>query len=82
MTELDLVACVQKRLGARMREGDAPCRICCFVLDPQLEHCETYATAVTTRGHYSTRQQQKPPLKIPFKNPVLAQRQYPCMGWP
>jgi hypothetical protein len=53
MTQRDYVTCVQKRLGARVYEGSAACRLCGAPLDPQLEHSECCATAEATRGHYA-----------------------------
>ena len=49
----DYVVTVQKRLGARVHEGDMSCRLCGAPLDPQLEHSECCATAEATRGHYA-----------------------------
>ncbi len=53
LSEADYVANVQKRLGARMYTGAAPCRLCGAPLDPQLEHGELCSTAEATRGHYA-----------------------------
>ena len=53
LTAIDFVANVQKRLGNRMYNGEAACRICGAHLDPQLEHSETCSTAEATRGHYA-----------------------------
>ena len=53
MTQRDYVVCVQKRLGARVYEGNATCRLCGAPLDPQLEHSECCSTAEATRGHYA-----------------------------
>ena len=49
----DYVTNVQRRLGARIYDGDAVCRLCGAPLDPQLEHSECCATAEATRGHYA-----------------------------
>ena len=53
LAEADYVLSVQKRLGARVYEGCSCCRVCGSLLDPQLEHSETCATAAATRGHYA-----------------------------
>ena len=53
LAEADYVVGVQKRLGARVYEGCSCCRLCSSLLDPQLEHSETCATAAATRGHYA-----------------------------
>ena len=53
LPQCDYIVDVQKRLGARIYDGDATCRICSAPLDPQLEHCECCATAEATRGHYA-----------------------------
>jgi hypothetical protein len=53
MSQADYIVNVQKRLGARVHEGGAQCRLCGVQLDPQLEHAETCALAEATRGHYA-----------------------------
>jgi hypothetical protein len=53
LAQVDYIANVQKRLGARCHDGVGPCRLCGAPLDPQLEHSETCATAEATRGHYA-----------------------------
>ena len=53
LAEEDYVLGVQKRLGGRVHEGCAPCRLCGAPLDPQLEHSEVCGTAAATRGHYA-----------------------------
>ena len=49
----DFVINVQKRLGNRMYNGEAPCRVCGAFLDAHLQHSETCSTAEATRGHYA-----------------------------
>eukprot|EP00973_Karenia_brevis_P002868 389209-Karenia_brevis.AAC.1 len=53
MCEADYILNVQKRLDARVYEGEATCRLCGALLDPQLGHSEVCATAEATRGHYA-----------------------------
>ena len=53
LPQCDYLLAVQKRLGARIYEGDAQCRLCGRSLDPFLEHSECCATAEATRGHYA-----------------------------
>jgi hypothetical protein len=53
LCQADYVVNIQKRLGARLQEGDVQCRLCGAVLDPQLEHSEVCALAEATRGHYA-----------------------------
>ena len=53
LTEADYVTCFQKRLGARVLEGEVACRLCGIQLDPVMEHCETCATPEATHGHYA-----------------------------
>ena len=53
MTEVDYVAAVQKRLGAKVIEAECHCRICGELLDPCLNHSECCALADATRGHYT-----------------------------
>ena len=53
LAQTDYIACVQKRLGARIFEGTATCRLCGAPLDTQLHHSENCSTAEATRGHYA-----------------------------
>ena len=53
LPQCDYVLAIQKRLGARIYEGDAQCRLCGRGLDPFLEHSECCAPAEATRGHYA-----------------------------
>ena len=53
LTGTDFVINIQKRMGNRVHDGDAACRLCGSHLDPQLEHSETCSTAEATRGHYA-----------------------------
>jgi hypothetical protein len=53
MAQADYIIGVQKRLGARIYEGAARCRLCGAYLDPELQHSETCSTAEATRGHYA-----------------------------
>ncbi len=53
LAEADYIVDVQKRLGARICEGELACRLCGAPLGPQLEHSEVCATAEATRGHYA-----------------------------
>jgi hypothetical protein len=53
MSQADYIVNVQKRLGARVQEGGAQCRLCGVLLDPQLEHAEVCAIGEATRGHYA-----------------------------
>ena len=49
----DYVVDVQRRLGARLIQGEMSCRLCGAPLDPQLVHSECCDTAGATRGHYA-----------------------------
>ena len=49
----DYIVSVQRRLGARMYEGEGQCRLCGVPLDPQLEHSDCCDPAGATRGHYA-----------------------------
>ena len=53
MTEVDYVANVQKRLGAKVIDAEFYCRICGDLLDSCLNHSECCALADATRGHYA-----------------------------
>ena len=53
LTEPDYVANIQKRLGAKLREGCDLCHLCGAPLDAQLEHSELCPIAEATRGHYA-----------------------------
>ena len=53
MTEIDYVAAVQKRLGAKIIDAECQCRICGEILDSCLSHSECCALADATRGHYA-----------------------------
>lgn len=49
----DYIVIVQRRLGARIYNVDAQCRICGCALDPQVEHSDCCDPAGATRGHYA-----------------------------
>ena len=49
----DYVCSVQRRLGARMYEREAQCRLCGSPLDPGLVHADCCDPAGATRGHYA-----------------------------
>ena len=53
LAEADYIIGVQKRLGARVYEEAAECRLCGVPLDPKLRHSELCSTAEATRGHYA-----------------------------
>ena len=53
LSQSDYLTCVRKRLGARLIATECGCRCCGRLLDPQLEHAETCATAEATRRHYA-----------------------------
>ncbi len=48
----DYVVGVQRRLGARLVQGELACRLCGARMDPQLHHSDCCDTAGATRGHY------------------------------
>ena len=49
----DYVSSVQRRLGARLHEREAACRLCGAHLDPGLVHADCCDRAGATRGHYA-----------------------------
>lgn len=53
LAQCDYTSGIRRRLGARMYDGDQPCRICGSPLDTFPEHGECCATAEATRGRYA-----------------------------